>query len=112
MCATTNQAGHPTNDVPEIPTDTDDTNDTEEEEDDDESTGSDDFTLRAKWQMDGARTLDEAIDKLQGFIDFIAALRDEGWRLRRPIDDDYGFLTHDKLNADGTPFVSELFSRG
>lgn len=108
MCANKNQPGHANDPAPEIPTDTDDTNDTEE---DDESTGSDDFTLRAKWQMDGARTLDEAIDKLHDFIRFLGALRDEGWRLRGPIDDDYGFLTHDKLNADGTPFVSELLSR-
>ena len=82
--------------------------DEERSEASDESDGSRDVTLRAKWQMDGARTLDEAVEKLLGFVEHIKALRDEGWRLRTPINDDYGFLTHDRHNADGSAFVSEL----
>lgn len=59
-----------------------------EEEEDEE----DYHIIRAKWTMDGARTLDEAIRKLRVFISYLKALKREGWELRDPVQDDYGFL--------------------
>ena len=50
-----------------------------------------DLTIRAKWQMDGAATLEDAATKLEAFAQYLRALKAEGWELRAPIDDDYGF---------------------
>jgi hypothetical protein len=61
-------------------------------EDDGEEDDEDPFIIRAKWQMDGARTLDEAINKLKGFIEYLRELKDDGWELRDSVEDDYGFL--------------------
>ena len=57
-----------------------------------EDEGEHDSVIRAKWQMDGAKTLDEAVEKLEGFIKYLQALKLEGWELRNPIDDDWGFI--------------------
>ena len=65
----------------------------EEEEDENESYDSEDnVPIRAKWQMDGATTLDEAIGKLQNFIEHIKSLKNDGWELVDPINDDWGFI--------------------
>ena len=65
----------------------------EEEEDENESYDSEDnVPIRAKWQMDGATTLDEAIVKLQNFIEHIKSLKNDGWELVDPINDDWGFI--------------------
>lgn len=48
--------------------------------------------IRAKWSIDGASTLDEAVEKLHEFIAYLKSLKEEGWELRDTIDDDYGFL--------------------
>ncbi len=61
----------------------------EEEEDEEED---DSPIIRAKWSMDGASTLDEAIEKLNEFIEYLRSLKADGWELRDTIDDDYGFL--------------------
>lgn len=50
-----------------------------------------DVTVRAKWTMDGATTLAEAADQLRVYADELEALHDEGYVLRGPIADDYGF---------------------
>lgn len=63
-----------------------------EEEVEDEEDYDDDPVIRAKWTIDGASTLDEAIEKLYEFIDYLRSLQTEGWELRDTIDDDYGFL--------------------
>ena len=65
----------------------------EEEDEDNESYDSEDnVPIRAKWQMDGATTLDEAIVKLQNFIEHIKSLKNDGWELVDPINDDWGFI--------------------
>ncbi len=62
----------------------------EEEEEDDYD--DDAPIIRCKWQMDGASTLDEAIEKMYEFIEYLRSLQAEGWELRDTVDDDYGFL--------------------
>ena len=48
--------------------------------------------IRAKWTMDGATTLPEAAAKLRERADMLDAMDAAGWRLERPVDDDYGFV--------------------
>lgn len=60
---------------------------TEEEENEEEE-----VCIRAKWTIDDAKTIDEAIEKLNDFIAYLRSLKEEGWELRDPISDDYGFL--------------------
>jgi hypothetical protein len=48
--------------------------------------------IRAKWSMDDASTIDEAVIKLNEFIEYLKSLKNDGWELREPIQDDYGFL--------------------
>lgn len=67
--------------------DDDDCVDTEEEEKEEEE----ERTIRAKWSMDGARTLAEAARMLVRFAEHLERLGAEGWELRDPIDDDWGF---------------------
>lgn len=46
--------------------------------------------IRAKWTYDGARTLDEVIDRLHAQIEYIKSLKTEGWELIDEVSDDYG----------------------
>ena len=48
--------------------------------------------IRAKWSIDDASTIDEAVEKLNRFIEYLTSLKNEGWEFREPIQDDYGFL--------------------
>lgn len=50
------------------------------------------MVLRSKWVLDGAKSIDECIEKYQNFITFLHHLKSEGWELTNTIDDDYGFL--------------------
>jgi hypothetical protein len=50
-----------------------------------------DNAVRAKWTIDGAKTLAEAAQKAREFADFLQGLHDEGYVLRSEIDGDYGF---------------------
>lgn len=50
-----------------------------------------DDCIRAKWTIDGATTLAEAAQKAREFADYLQGLHDQGYVLREPIDDDYGF---------------------
>jgi hypothetical protein len=59
---------------------------------DEESEEEENICIRAKWTIDGASTIDEAIEKLNDFIEQLKHLKTEGWDLREPINDDYGFL--------------------
>jgi len=61
-------------------------------ESDSESSEDNSITIRGKWQMDGAKTIDEAIVKLHEFIDYLREKKNEGWELREEINDDWGFL--------------------
>ena len=54
--------------------------------------------IRAKWTIDGSATIDEAIDKLNNFMEYLKELKNEGWTLREPINDDYGFLYKTETN--------------
>jgi hypothetical protein len=49
-------------------------------------------TIRAKWLMDGATTLEEAAQRLENEAKRLRGLQAAGWRLLDPVKDDYGFL--------------------
>lgn len=51
-------------------------------------------TLRAKGLLDGAETLDEAVERLLDEAIRLRALAKAGWTLQEPIADDYGMLLH------------------
>lgn len=59
-----------------------------EEEYDDEN----EQIVRAKWSMDGAKTLSEAASLLRCYADNLMDMEREGWQLIQPIEDDYGFI--------------------
>jgi RecJ-like exonuclease len=69
--------------------------DTDEEEDeslDHKDEDEEEIIIRAKWVMDGAATLDEAIQKLNEYSNYLEELKNQGYELCDPIEDDYGFL--------------------
>jgi len=49
-------------------------------------------TIRAKWSMDGARTLAEAAAMLREHADYLEELKRDGWELTEPVDDDWGII--------------------
>ena len=51
----------------------------------------DEVTLRMKWLADGATNLDEVIEKLHKMIRYVQGLEEQGYELRAPMNDDYGF---------------------
>ncbi len=51
-----------------------------------------DEIIRAKWTIDGASTLAEAAQKAREFADHLQGLHDQGYVLREPVADDYGFI--------------------
>ncbi len=61
----------------------------EDEEPDDPSRN---MIIRAKWTMDSAKTLDECIERLHAYIQYLGELKEQGWELIGAVDDDYGFL--------------------
>ena len=48
--------------------------------------------VRAKWLMDGAKTLSEAANKLEQEAKRLRELERDGWELSEEIDDDYGSI--------------------
>lgn len=48
--------------------------------------------VRAKWTIDGAKTLLEAAELSKHFASYLEQLHKDGWTLDDPIDDDYGFI--------------------
>lgn len=48
--------------------------------------------LRSKWQLDGCDSIDACVVRLREFIKELEDLKDEGWELAGPVDDDYGHL--------------------
>ena len=48
--------------------------------------------LRAKWILDDSENIDQCIDKLNAFIEYLKSIKSEGWELRDPVNDDWGFL--------------------
>lgn len=55
--------------------------------------------VRAKWTMDGATTLAEAADRLDGLAARLRALHAQGWTFAEPVTDDYGFLVDPEGNT-------------
>jgi len=51
----------------------------------------DHITIRAKWAMDGATSLDEAVQMLEDFKQYLIGLKNDGYELEGEVDDDYGF---------------------
>lgn len=49
------------------------------------------LVIRAKWQMDGATTLEEAARKIEAFAAYLRSLKADGWELRDEVSDNYGF---------------------
>jgi hypothetical protein len=47
--------------------------------------------IRAKWSMDGAKTLKEAAEMLRSFAQYVEDLESDGYQLVDPVSDDYGF---------------------
>jgi hypothetical protein len=60
--------------------------------------GEDRDLIRAKWSMDGARTLSEAAAKLEAFAQELRDLEESGWQLTEPVADDIGFI--EQADAD------------
>ena len=54
------------------------------------------MTLRAKWMLDGCRTLYEVVKRLEEEVDYIKELSKDGWELTGAIEDDWGFLKREK----------------
>ena len=52
----------------------------------------DDVIIRSKWALDGCATLDEVIARLGNVVAYYEKLKEDGWELTAPIDDDYGFI--------------------
>lgn len=59
--------------------------------DDEDAEFSDDDIQRAKGIMDGAATLAEAAAFARTFADDLQALHEQGYVLRRPVEDDYAY---------------------
>jgi hypothetical protein len=51
-----------------------------------------DDSIRAKWMLDGATTLEEAALLTEEAAKALRALAAAGWELAEPVEDDYGFL--------------------
>lgn len=48
--------------------------------------------IRAKWMFDGAKTIDECIEKCLKYIEYLKDLKYEGWELESEVNDDYGHI--------------------
>jgi len=63
-----------------------------DEDDELDELGDDRDLIRAKWSMDGARTLTEAAAKLEALAQELRDLEESGWQLTEPVADDVGFI--------------------
>ena len=50
------------------------------------------IVIRGKHVFENASTIDEIVDKLKKEIEILLQLKNEGWELKEPVLDDYGFL--------------------
>ena len=50
------------------------------------------LVIRAKWTMDGAKTIEEAARKMEIYAEWLRNLKAKGWELEGPVEDDYGNL--------------------
>lgn len=61
-------------------------------DDEDEEDEAPEPFIRGKWALDGAATLEEAAIKADELAASLRLMVDEGWTLREPVDNDYGWL--------------------
>lgn len=59
-------------------------------------TEDDDEIVRGKWLLEGATSIEEIIDNLKNFIEYMKDLRKSGFELAQPVEDDYGYLVRQK----------------
>lgn len=50
------------------------------------------MVIRAKWILDSCNTIEEIIDRLREEIRYYETLKNQGWDLTGPVDDDYGYM--------------------
>lgn len=62
-----------------------------------------DPVIRAKWMFDDCSTIEEIIGRLREQITMFQKLKDDGWELRAPVHDDYGFLKKKSLDDSIPP---------
>jgi hypothetical protein len=55
--------------------------------------------IKGKWQLDGCKTLDEVIERMQELIEYYKELKKDGWELESEIADDWGFLRREIVNS-------------
>jgi len=51
------------------------------------------FSIRAKYILDGATSLEEAADMARAYADYLEQLAEQGFQLAYAVEDDYGFVT-------------------
>jgi hypothetical protein len=52
--------------------------------------------VRAKWIYDGAENIDQMIERLYARIEILQQMKEEGWEVEEPVDDDYAFMKRKK----------------
>lgn len=72
-----------------------------------------DDIIRGKGILDGAATLGEAAQMARAFADLLMRKHYKGWRLRKPVDGDCGFIyrTHQVSRSDPLP-IDEAIAIG
>ena len=69
-------------------------------DDDDEVDFLDDAEpVRGKWQLDGCKSLDDVITRLNDLIEYYTKLKNEGWELIETINDDWGHMRKNAQRA-------------
>lgn len=67
------------------------------------------YTIRGKWMFDGCKTVEDIVKTLKGQVRYYEKMAKDGWQLREPVEDDYGFLT---MNLKYSSFTSENELKG
>ena len=58
----------------------------------DESDENESILVIGKNQMDGAETIEQMIEKLNTFMEYLVYLKEDGWQLRSPVENDVACL--------------------
>ena len=78
-------------------------------------------TIRAKWTMDGAKTLSEAAQMLKDYAEWLLEQEGKGWQLAYEIEDDYGTIVKGRrakpkggvtIEAYTTPWKNRVVAAG
>jgi hypothetical protein len=64
----------------------------EEEEQESDLDDENHSTIRAKWCIDGCRTLEECALALEAYAEHLRQMKRECWELTDEVSDDYGFI--------------------